>query len=65
MPSLKNIKYFPNGKYVGSSKHAHIIDKELKKGLTGYAIAKKYNLVRKTVYNYINKYKNDRFKKTS
>ena len=34
----------------------HIIIKGLKNKMTGYKIAKKYNLNRKTVYEHINKY---------
>lgn len=44
-------KYLPHEK---ESKYKKLIDKELKKGLTGYQISKKYNICRGTVYNYIN-----------
>jgi len=48
-----------NKKYLNhdlrGSKYAVLINKELKNGLTGYGIAKKYNINKKTVYNYINK----------
>jgi len=50
---LSNSKYLPHEK---GSKYKKLIDKELKKGLTGYKISKKYNINKATVYNYINKY---------
>ncbi len=39
---------------LGSSKYKTIIDKELKNGMTGYGIAKKYKINKTTIYNYIN-----------
>jgi len=51
---IVNKKYLPHER---ECKYKKVIDKELKKGLTGYAISEKYNLNKGTVYNYINKKK--------
>lgn len=47
---LMMAKYLPHEK---ESKYKKIIDKELLKGLTGAQIARKYDICKATVYNYI------------
>ena len=47
---LNSVKYFINKSKL---KYDPLIKKCLKKGMTGYAISKKYGLNRKTVYNHI------------
>lgn len=47
---LMMAKYLPHEK---ESKYKKLINKELKNGLTGYQIGKKYNICKATVYNYI------------